>query len=171
MQMMVLAVSLVLMAVVTYFFWRSITSASTPAEAPDASRSNRLRGRLILALTAFGVVVSVLSLREWPHAIAAPGAGTVVTVTGGQWWWDIDKEELPLGEPVTFRVVSEDVNHGMGVYDSDLRLLFQTQGMPGYVNKVTYTFERPGTYRVLCMEFCGVAHHDMTYEFQVVAGE
>ena len=57
----------------------------------------------------------------------------------------------------------------MGVYDEETRLLFQTQGMPGYVNKVSYTFDKPGTYRVLCMELCGVAHHDMISEFTVVA--
>jgi len=48
-------------------------------------------------------------------------------------------------------------------------LLVQTQGMPGYVNKVRYVFRRPGTYRVICLEFCGVAHHDMNDSFEVVA--
>ena len=49
--------------------------------------------------------------------------------------------------------------------------LAQTQGMPGYVNQVRYVFERTGTYRVLCLEFCGIAHHDMIGQFDVVASE
>jgi cytochrome c oxidase subunit 2 len=48
-------------------------------------------------------------------------------------------------------------------------LLFQTQAMPGYINKVAYVFDEPGQHRVLCMEFCGVGHHDMTDTFDVVA--
>ena len=67
-----------------------------------------------------------------------------------------------------FNVYSKDVNHGMGVADPSGTLLFQTQSMPGYINQVRHVFNEPGTYRVLCMEFCGVAHHDMTDEFTVV---
>jgi cytochrome c oxidase subunit 2 len=40
--------------------------------------------------------------------------------------------------------------------------------MPGYINKVEFVFDNPGQYRVLCMEFCGVGHHDMNDEFEVV---
>ena len=58
----------------------------------------------------------------------------------------------------------------MGVYDADYRLIFQVQAMPGYLNRVQHTFEKPGTYQVLCMEFCGVGHHDMTAKF-TVSGE
>ena len=94
-----------------------------------------------------------------------------MNVSGGQWYWELDVEVVPLGQPVTFNVTSEDVNHGMGVYDENMTLLFQTQGMPGYVNSVSYTFDKPGDYQVLCMEFCGVAHHDMIAEFTVSAGE
>jgi cytochrome c oxidase subunit 2 len=48
-------------------------------------------------------------------------------------------------------------------------LLFQVQAMPGYVNQVEYVFDKPGTYHVVCLEYCGVAHHAMTAEFTVVA--
>jgi len=30
-----------------------------------------------------------------------------------------------------------------------------------------YTFKEPGTYRVLCLEYCGVAHHEMTADIKV----
>lgn len=39
--------------------------------------------------------------------------------------------------------------------------------MPGYVNRLVHTFDRPGRYRLLCLEFCGVVHHDMVAEFEV----
>lgn len=162
MQTTVLIVTLVLMAVVAFFFWSAVSASGGQPVAPGV---NKRRMGLIWAMVLVGVLVSVASLREWPHAIAGGGDAVVVTVTGGQWWWEIDTTEVPLGRPVNFHVKAEDVNHGMGVYDADRRLLFQTQGMPGYVNKVTYTFDTPGTYQVLCMEYCGVAHHEMISEY------
>jgi cytochrome c oxidase subunit 2 len=64
-------------------------------------------------------------------------------------------------------VTSRDVNHGFGIYDASLKLLTQIQAMPGYVNKVHYTFTRPGKYRVMCMEYCGLIHHDMIAELTI----
>lgn len=166
MQSVVLTVSLVLMAVVAFLFWRAVAASSRkPSEGSGAG----LRTPLIWGLAIIGVFVALGTLREWPHAVASEGL--VVKVTGGQWYWEIDTQELPLGQPVTFHVTSQDVNHGMGVYNADKRLIFQAQGMPGYVNKISYTFDEPGTYQVLCMEFCGLAHHNMMHEFTVVAGE
>jgi len=33
--------------------------------------------------------------------------------------------------------------------------------MPGYVNRLGYTFTETGEYEVLCLEYCGLAHHAM----------
>jgi cytochrome c oxidase subunit 2 len=48
-----------------------------------------------------------------------------------------------------------------------MRIVAQTQAMPGYTNILRYTFSQPGTYQVLCLEFCGLAHHDMKAEIAV----
>jgi heme/copper-type cytochrome/quinol oxidase subunit 2 len=61
-------------------------------------------------------------------------------------------------QAVVFAVTSTDVNHGVGSMTSG-RLLTQTQGMPGYINRVQYT-TKPGTYRLLCLE-AAASHHDM----------
>ena len=91
----------------------------------------------------------------------------MVNATGAQWYWDLDREEVVAGQPVEFRVTSTDVNHGFGLYDGAGRLVAQTQAMPGYVNRLNHVFEMPGTYRVLCLEYCGLAHHDMKAELVV----
>lgn len=168
MQPVVLLISLILMAALTAAFWRAARAAQGKAPGPKA---NSKRTGLIWAMTIAGVLVSVGSLRQWPHALASTGDALEVNVSGGQWWWDIDTTEIPAGTPVNFNVTTEDVTHGMGIYDSGLTLLTQVQAIPGYTTKVTYTFTEPGTYQVLCMEFCGVAHHDMVNEFEVVAAE
>lgn len=93
----------------------------------------------------------------------------MVNVTSAQWHWELDRKKVALGKPVEFRVTSTDVNHGFGLYDQAGRLVAQTQAMPGYVNRLTHVFDAPGTYRVLCLEYCGLAHHEMVAEI-IVSG-
>ena len=164
MQTTILLLSLALMLATLVLILRAVLATGGP-DAPPTIHSTRQR--LLFGLIVLGAIVSVASLREWPHK--APGHDAhVVQITSGQWWWDTDTTELPLGQEVEFRVSTEDVNHGLGIYDPNMRLLVQVQAMPGYVNSVVHTFDTPGTHRILCMEFCGIAHHDMTYEFDVV---
>ncbi len=78
-------------------------------------------------------------------------------------------EPIPAGALVEFRVTSLDVNHGFGLYAPDGTLLGQTQAMPGYVNRLFARLDRPGTYLVLCLEYCGLSHHEMSGFFEVIA--
>ena len=164
MQSTILIVTLVLMAVFLVLTLRVVLATDGPDPAPTAQKT---RTRVLWAMVVVGVIVSVGSLREWPHVSAGSDA-IPVNITSGQWWWDTDTTEIPAGQQVEFRVTSEDVNHGLGIYNSDMTLLVQVQAMPTYTNTVVHTFDEPGTYQILCMEFCGIAHHAMTYEFEVV---
>ena len=164
MQSTILLVTLLAMMGVLALILRAVLATEGPGPSETAPRT---RTKLLWAMVVVGVILSTASLRDWPHTSAA-GDAMVVNITSGQWWWDTDTTEIPLGQQVEFRVTSEDVNHGLGIYNSDMRLLVQVQAMPNYTNKVVYTFDQPGTYQILCMEFCGVAHHAMTYEFEVV---
>jgi cytochrome c oxidase subunit 2 len=42
--------------------------------------------------------------------------------------------------------------------------------MPGYVNRLRVRFDRAGTYRVMCLEFCGMSHHAMKGVVEVKEG-
>lgn len=164
MQTTILIVTLLVMMGVLALILQAVLATDGPEPSENAPKT---RSKVIWAMVVLGLLVSVASLREWPHAQAGTDA-LVVNIESGQWWWDTDTTEIPAGQQVEFRVTSEDVNHGLGIYNSDMKLLIQVQAMPNYTNKVVYTFEEPGTYQILCMEFCGVAHHDMTFEFDVV---
>lgn len=105
-----------------------------------------------------------------------------VSVIGKMWDWQFSSADnasnslkrdssgtlvLPLHKTIEFQVTSKDVNHGFGIYHSDGHLLAQTQAMPGYINRLVYTFDEPGEYSVLCLEYCGLAHHMMHTRFKV----
>lgn len=167
MQIMVLIISLVLMAAIASAFVWAIRSSG---EKLAAKSIERRRGALIAIMLAVGLVFTVMSLRPWPHAVSKTTDVYTVNVTGGQWYWEIDSAELPRGVPIVFNSHTKDVTHGFGVINDAGRLLFQVQVMPGYVNQVEYVFDEPGEYKVVCLEYCGLSHHDMIAGFTVVAG-
>jgi cytochrome c oxidase subunit II len=168
MQPYVSVISFLLMAIVAAFFWWAVrNSAAGPAPVKVAGNVEAYRRGLFWTLAVLGLVVAIATLRPWPYDASASDNAVTVTATGNQWSWEVAPQELPLGRPIIFKVSSNDVNHGFGVYDPHGTILFQTQAMPGYVNQVRYTFTKPGKYRVLCMEYCGLIHHDMVAEIDV----
>lgn len=119
-------------------------------------------GFLILLLGS-GVVLSLFFL-------PFPGdskATATVNVSGGLFYWSMNPETVPVGSEVSFDVTSADVNHGLGIYDPDGVLMGSVQAMPGYHNQLDLTFDKPGTYMMACLEYCGFKHHDMMKEFEV----
>ena len=55
-------------------------------------------------------------------------------------------------------------------YHPDGRMLFTMLMMPGVskATSVVRTFTEPGTYKIRCLEYCGIAHHGMQDELIVV---
>ncbi len=123
-----------------------------------------------ISLVVLMLVLTIYTLRELPYNQPVYGQGkdpTIVDVEALQFGWNISQTSFKVGEPIEFDVTSADVNHGFGIYDEDMNLIAQTQAMPEYVNKVYITFDEPGTYEVLCLEYCGLAHHLMIATLEV----
>lgn len=169
-QEMILIVTLLGMLCVAIPFILIARSTSSSI-APTSWFDDSSRWKLFWALMILGVVVTVATLWVWPHRVVADASSQTVNVTGHQWSWEFEPKTVKAGSPVVFNVHAGDVNHGMGIYDAGKRLLFQVQAMPGYVNRVEYTFDQPGTYQILCMEFCGIGHHVMTADLTVTAAD
>jgi cytochrome c oxidase subunit 2 len=158
-----------IIAMLAAVFLRVWRHAHEPeAYAAVQGRAYRIRARGFWLLLV-GLPISVWLFRENPYTAEA-AAPQVINAVGYQWYWELDRDEVTAGKPVEFRFTSADVNHGFGIYDAAGTLVAQTQAMPGYVNRLIHVFEAPGTYQVLCLEYCGLAHHAMTAEIQVTAG-
>lgn len=152
-----------------------ISQAGKPAdEAATRQATNafyRLR-RWLFAILLVGFIAGTwATLRHFPIPRQGGdlGAKQVVDVTARMWSWQVTPATVQAGSTVEFRVTSGDVNHGFAIYTPDGRILTQTQAMPGYTNKLLYTFDQPGTYTLQCLEFCGVGHAHMTTTLEVVA--
>ncbi len=103
--------------------------------------------------------------------LAHPAADTIrIDVEARQWQWTFtypDAEggpraalnvlHIPAGRVVELRVTSADVIHSFWVP----RLAGKIDAIPGHVNRLRISAERPGIYRGVCAEFCGSEHTRM----------
>lgn len=163
----------------------AVARSTAAGGAVDYGRSNRLRGMFFLSLLVILGIFLVLTLPRLPYPAEAAVPDHVVNVVGRQFafsltegpgpqsreTWDDEFSPdiaVPAGSLVEFRVRTVDVNHGFGIYTPDGRVLAQTQAMPGYVNRLRVRFDEPGSYPVMCLEYCGLSHHAMSTFIEVV---
>ena len=171
-QDIVWGITLVVIALIAAAFLYVVAQSGTLAPSDSVQKgAYAIRRWFFWVLVALGVGVTYATLAQFPiPEQAVPVAGAqVVNVVGKQWYWELSEKQFSAGIPVEFRVTAGDVNHGLGIYDGNRRLIAQTQAMPGFTNRLVHTFTEPGKYRVLCLEYCGLVHHNMVSEFEIVA--
>jgi cytochrome c oxidase subunit II len=136
---------------------------------PIQKKGYKIRKYYFLGILAVMAIVSAISLTRLPYHPHGASAHEfkVVDVEGVQFAWNMSETEFIVGEPIEFRVTSTDVTHGFGLYDEEMQLIAQTQAMPDYTNSVFHTFDKPGKYKILCMEYCSTGHHIMIKEIVV----
>lgn len=71
---------------------------------------------------------------------------------------------LPADTPVTIRLSSPDVIHGILVSGTNVN----TMVVPGYISQVHTVFRRTGDLLMPCHEFCGLGHSEMMATVRVV---
>lgn len=170
----VLVITLVLMAIVfSAFAYVALHAAGEAHDYPPIQdKSYGIRSLFFWFLVIAGVIITVITTMDLPFAATRgdrSGVTQEISVEGKQWYWQLSSTTAAVGETVVFNVRAGDVTHGLGVYDPQMRLIGQTQAMPGYENSLKLTLSEPGTYKLLCMEYCGLAHHAMTSDFTVTA--
>jgi cytochrome c oxidase subunit II len=125
--------------------------------------------------TWFGIVMVLLvallfaTIFFTPYGKSSLSAPQTVNVDARQFAFILDKSTVRAGERVKFHLRSADVNHGFAVFNSKNEFLFQSQVMPGKTQDYVYTFKKPGTYRIVCFEYCGPGHDQMAGQLIVTA--
>ncbi|MCO5259780.1 MAG: hypothetical protein M9916_06520 [Crocinitomicaceae bacterium] len=140
------------------------------------------RRRYFWGLMALAFITLLISFKWMPYSKTSDVDEEVVTVVGFQWGWrmvngaskDAPKDmmgeseiTIPAGKTIKFDVTSIDVNHNFAIYDKSGNCVTQSQAMPGYHNNLRYKFQKPGNYKILCLEYCGVPHAFMVGEVHV----
>jgi cytochrome c oxidase subunit 2 len=77
-------------------------------------------------------------------------------------WWPV--LEFQKGKSYRLHLSSADVQHGFSLQPENINL----QIHPGYEMVITIKPTRTGTFGVVCNEYCGLGHHQMTGRIIVV---
>ena len=122
-----------------------------------------------------GVVLAALYAYTLPLTPAwrpvPPPDALVITVTSHMWWWEVrypdagshaefvtaNEIRIPIGRPVYLALASSDVIHSFWVP----ALAGKMDMVPGRVQHLLLSANRPGVYRGQCAEFCGEQHARM----------
>ena len=93
-----------------------------------------------------------------------PDGSLTVTLVAARYGFYPQRIEVPADTPVTFRLASADVLHGVHVPYTNMATMI----VPGYVSEVHTSFPRPGEYSLFCNEYCGLGHDHMWSRLTVV---
>lgn len=93
--------------------------------------------------------------------------GTELFLVAKVFTYDPPVVRVPAGQPINMHITSADVTHGFYIQGSNVNL----EIVPGQVSSLRYTFKYPGTYNVICNEYCGAGHHNMVTRFIVTPPE
>ena len=156
------AVAVVLAVGITLAMWASTRSRG----ATDTRRLAEFERRWLLIVVV--ILVSLLAATIWlaPYGHSTPPDAQVVHVQAQQFFWKITPTRVKVDQPVAFVTRAD----GCQPRVRGLRghtFIAQIQVVPGRTSTLVHTFHHPGTYTVLCLEFCGVGHHDMRSSFEV----
>jgi cytochrome c oxidase subunit 2 len=146
------------------------------------------------------VIIAIPSLRLLYFQDRTQHADLTIKVTGHQWEWhynypdngdftytsswlniadapltpdqvrllEVDNRMVvPVGANIRFLVTSDDVIHSFFVPSSGV----QVYGIAGRTNETWMNFERPGVYRGMCNQICGLHHGEMPIVIEAVPRE
>jgi cytochrome c oxidase subunit II len=80
-----------------------------------------------------------------------------VFAVASMWSFEPSEIYIPVGSEVDFFLSSKDVVHGFNIVDKNVNMM----AVYGNLNKTTVKFDQPGTYEIICHEYCGVGHQNM----------
>ncbi|HVL67630.1 MAG TPA: cytochrome c oxidase subunit II [Vicinamibacterales bacterium] len=123
-------------------------------------------------------VLLVYGLALIPPTVArAPEGSLQIAVTGEQWWWRVrylrptgeevvlaNEIRLPVGEPVQFRLDSDNVIHSFWIPSLGGKM----DMIPGRVTWLTLRPTKTGVFRGACAEYCGTSHALMAFYVEVM---
>jgi len=122
-----------------------------------------------IAVIAFLFIVLAGTMVQIPYWTARNTGKTPqrINIVGRQFAWTVSPVRVRAGLKTRVVVRSADVSHGVGVYDPDKVMIKQVNVSPGVTQEFIITFDKPGIYKLRCMEFCGVDHHLMQNTLEV----
>lgn len=156
----------------------------TPDQAARWHEHNWLEAgyaALLALVVAFLLFLTFAAEHRVDTVSAQERPSVTIDVTGAKWEWQfyypsyginlhsgtVGRQPLvvPVGEAIRFSLASQDVIHAFWVPE----LRFKRDLIPGALEHVTLTFDRPGSFDGQCAEFCGLRHPEMVFTVRALS--
>jgi len=118
----------------------------------------------------------VIGFRQYVKLETPPPGALNIQVIAKQWMWSFAYPNgtasnatlyVPVARPVQLVLTSRDVIHSF--YVPAFRI--KQDAVPGQSTTVWFQVDKPGTYPILCAEYCGTNHSTMRGEVVALSGE
>jgi cytochrome c oxidase subunit II len=164
--------------------WIAVVALALFYGRPHEAAPNRRRDRWLIVGggVVFPLVVLTLLLAYGlamipPMVARAPEGSLMIEVDGEMWWWRVryvrpgqdsvelaNEIRLPVGEPVQFRLTSDNVIHSFWIPSLGGKM----DMIPGRVTYLALHPTRTGRFAGACAEYCGTSHALMRFYADVV---
>jgi cytochrome c oxidase subunit 2 len=145
-----------------------------PADRRHAPRRN-VWVEVSWAVIPFLLLIAfyVQATEQFADLYRPPAGAMPIDVVAKQWMWkfqhpegqqEINELHVPAGVPVTLTMASQDVIHSLFIP----ALRIKQDVVPGRYTHMWFRADRPGSYQLLCAEFCGTDHSLMGGHFIVM---
>ena len=104
---------------------------------------------------------------ETPKVVKIDEKTYQVFAVSQMWQFQPSEINIPAGSEVDFFVTSKDVVHGFHIYEKNVNMM----AIYGAITKTTVKFDKPGVYKIVCHEYCGVGHQNMEARVNVTFSE
>lgn len=139
---------------------------ATPNPDADARPHFIYKLSALIGLTALFLIFWIIGVQQYMRLRVAPEGTMDVYVTAKKWMWKFAYPEgareigtlyVPVGRPVKLIMTSRDVIHSFFVPAFRVK----QDVVPGRYTTVWFQAVEPGTYQILCAEYCGTGHSTM----------
>lgn len=127
----------------------------------------------LVAFATWGLGISVancipLGTKPYEEASVTKHDGNFYEVhyVARMWAFEPSVLKVPTGSTLDISAISKDVTHGLEIAGTNVNLMV----VPGAIANGRVTFSKPGTYSIVCHEFCGKGHQNMGARIEVVDG-
>ncbi|APR76328.1 Cytochrome c oxidase polypeptide II [Minicystis rosea] len=143
--------------------------ADPPNPHADAHPHFLYKVAALIGLCVLFLVWWFIGVRQYMRLRVAPADAMDVYVTGKKWMWKFAYPEgarsigvlyVPVGRPVKLIMTSRDVIHSFFVPSFRVK----QDVLPGRYTTMWFQVMSPGTYQILCTEYCGTGHSTMLGE-------
>jgi cytochrome c oxidase subunit 2 len=130
--------------------------AESHAKGMERKEKMWLSALIIIAVVGNGIMLSPLipsaALGLYPNT---PVMTVRINVADYKFQLPSNPIVIPVNEPVEFVVTSSDVTYGFGVFRTDGTMVCQMQVVPGYQNRLVWSFDTAGSYTIRSTEYAG----------------